>query len=257
MVTIHDLAFNYLTPRGVAFHRRGLELTRAEAAAVVVPSAFTASEVEAAGIDSKRIHVVPHGIDPPGELSAAEVSQRLGRLGTGEPPFILAVGTIEPRKGFDVLAKACAGLSGMALLLAGPPGWGEVPGLDCPGVSRLGAVSDDLLDGLYRRAVALVMPSRTEGFGLPALEAMARGCPVVVSGAGSLPEVVGDAGVIVPPEDPDSLAGVLAELLGDEERRQTLAAAGRRRAAEFTWAACVEGHLAAYRSALGAGEDPP
>jgi Glycosyltransferase len=155
-----------------------------------------------------------------------------------------------------VLAKACSGLSGVPLLLAGPPGWGEVSGLGSPGISRLGAVSDDLLDGLYRRAVALVMPSRTEGFGLPALEAMARGCPVVVSDAGSLPEVVGDAGVIVPPEDPDTLAGVLAELLGDEERRQTLGAAGRRRAAGFTWAACVEGHLAAYRFALGARRDP-
>jgi glycosyltransferase involved in cell wall biosynthesis len=101
-----------------------------------------------------------------------------------------------------------------------------------------------------------VMASRTEGFGLPALEAMARGCPVVVSDAGSLPEIVAGAGVVAPAGDPDTLAGVLREVLGDEGRREHLAGAGRRRAAHFTWAACVEGHLAAYRAALGPGRDP-
>jgi glycosyltransferase involved in cell wall biosynthesis len=254
VVTVHDLAFSYLPPRGAAFHRRGLEITRAEAAVVVVPSAFTASELVASGVESGRIHVVPHGIDLPDELPAAEVSARLGGR---DEPFILAVGTIEPRKGLDILAEAASSLNGVGLVLAGPPGWGEVPGLDRPGITRLGQVTDRSLDALYRRAVALVMTSRTEGFGLPALEAMARGCPVVVSAAGSLPEVVGDAGVVVPPEDPDTLAGVLAELAGDEGRRQALAAAGRRRAAKFTWAACVDGHVAAYRAALGTASAPP
>lgn len=255
VVTIHDLAFSYLPPRGAAFHRRGLELARAEAAAVVVPSAFTASEVVAAGIDRERVRVVHHGIDPPAEPPAGEVPARLRRLGV-EAPFLLAVGTIEPRKGLDVLAEAFSTLTGVRLVLAGPPGWGEVPGLDRPGLSRLGEVGEEDLDALYRGAAALVMASRTEGFGLPALEAMARGCPVVVSDGGSLPEVVGDAGVVVPAGDPDTLAGVLAEVLGNADLRQRVSAAGRHRAAGFTWAACVEGHLTAYRSALGPGRDP-
>jgi glycosyltransferase involved in cell wall biosynthesis len=255
VVTIHDLAFSYLTPRGRAFHRRGLDLARAEAAAVIVPSAFTAAEVEAAGFEPRRIHVVPHGIDPPPDEPAGGESRHLGWLAHGDP-FLLAVGTIEPRKGLDVLAEAFTALTGVRLVVAGPTGWGDVPGLDRPGVTRLGPVDEDLLDALYRSATALVMPSHTEGFGLPALEAMARGCPVVVSGAGGLPEVVGDAGMIVPPGDPDTLAGVLAELLADEERRQDLSDAGRKRAGEFTWTACVEGHVAAYQAARGATPRP-
>ena len=256
VVTVHDLAFSYLTPRGAAFHRRGLDLARAEAAAVVVPSAFTGAELAAAGFEAGRIHVVHHGIDPPPDASAGDFPGRLSRLEvTG--PYLLAVGTIEPRKGLDVLARACAALPGVALVLAGPPGWGDVPGLDRPAVRRLGQVSDADLDALYGGALSLVMPSRTEGFGLPALEAMARGCPVVVSGAGALPEVVGDAGVIVPPGDPDALAGALAALVADDDRRRQLSEAGRKRAAEFSWTACVEGHRAAYRAALGTEEAHP
>jgi len=255
VVTIHDLAFAYLPARGAAFHRRGLALARAEAAAVVVPSAFTASEVTAAGIDAGRVHTVPHGIDPPPEPPAGERAERLRRLGV-ETPFLLAVGTVEPRKGLEVLAEACSALGGARLVLAGNSGWGDVPGLDRSWVRRLGRVSDADLDTLYRAATALVMASRTEGFGLPALEAMARGCPVVVSDAGSLPEVVGDAGVVVPAGDPDALAGVLAEVLDDEGRREHLAGAGRRRASRFTWAACVDGHITAYRAALGLHRDP-
>jgi glycosyltransferase involved in cell wall biosynthesis len=256
VVTIHDLAFSSLPPRGAAFHRRGLEVTRDEAKSVVVPSSFTASEVADAGIEAGRIHVVPHGIDPPDDYPAAEVAVRLGRLALGADPFLLAVGTVEPRKGLDVLAAAFSSLHGVQLVVAGPPGWGEVPGLEGRGIRRLGAVDDLLLDALYRGASALVMPSHTEGFGLPALEAMARGCPVVASRAGSLPEVVADAGLLVDPGDRDGLAGALASLLADDDLRTRLGAAGRHRAAEFSWTACVDGHLAAYRAALGAIRGP-
>ena len=247
VVTVHDLAFlshpEFFPRRGRAFHQQGLALARAEAAAVVVPSCSTGGELAAHGFPAERIHVVPHGIDPP--AGAAVVATPV------DGAYVLAVGTIEPRKGLDVLLAAFGALGpGVRLVVAGPRGWGQVPGLDRPGVVALGRVDEATLDALYRGAVALAVPSRTEGFGLPALEAMARGCPVVASDAGALPEVVGDAGVLVPAGDPDALAGALAGLLADDGRRQAMGDAGRRRAARFTWAACVDGHVAAYRAAL-------
>jgi len=248
VVTVHDLAFlthpGCFTARGRAFHARGLELARREALVVVVPSRFTGDELAAHGFPGELIHVVPHGIDLPPERSEA-ASPVPG-------PFVLAVGTVEPRKGIDVLLEAFSRLdgSGARLVIAGPRGWGEVPDLDRPGVVALGRVDEATLDGLYRHAAVLAVPSRTEGFGLPVLEAMARGCPVVASDAGALPEVVGDAGILVPAGDPEALAAALGALLADENRRAALAAAGRRRTAEFTWPACLDGHLRAYEAAL-------
>lgn len=255
VVTVHDLAFSFLSPRGRAFHLRGLTLAKEEAGAVVVPSRATAAELLATGFDPVRIHVVPHGIDPPAEPAPNEVAVRLERLGVAAP-YVLFVGTIEPRKGLDVLAAAHAALRAdhpdLRLVVAGPPGWGEVPGLDRPGVVLLGRVEEADLDALYRGAALLALPSRAEGFGLPALEAMARGCPVVVSAAGALPEVVGDAGAVVAAGDThaDVLASALATLLGREALREDLAERGRRRAAGFTWAACAEGHRRAYETAV-------
>jgi glycosyltransferase involved in cell wall biosynthesis len=254
VVTIHDLAFlshpDCFPPRGRAFHRRGLDLALAEAAAVVVPSRFTASELLAAGFDADRIHVVPHGIDPPGDAAAG-----------GGDPYLLFVGTLEPRKGLPVLLDAFALLHrerpGLRLVVAGPRGWGPAPDLQRPGVLARGRVAEADLDTLYRGAALLAVPSRSEGFGLPALEAMARGCPVVASDAGALPEVVGDAGVLVAPGDPGDLAQACAGLLADDDHRAALADAGRQRAAGFTWAACVEGHLRAYGTAMGTRPHPP
>jgi glycosyltransferase involved in cell wall biosynthesis len=135
--------------------------------------------------------------------------------------------------------------------VAGPPGWGETPPLDRPGVVAPGRIDEATLDALYRGAAVLAIPSLSEGFGLPALEAMARGCPVVASKAGALPEVVGDAGVLVPPGDSDSLASALDGILTDDSTAATLGAAGHRRAATFTWSACTAAHVAAYSAALG------
>jgi alpha-1,3-rhamnosyl/mannosyltransferase len=114
-----------------------------------------------------------------------------------------------------------------------------------------GLVDEATLDALYRGAAVVVVPSRSEGFGLPALEGMARGRPVVASAAGALPEVVGDAGVLVAPGDPDALAAALDRLLTDADLASSHGDAGRKRAADFTWTACTAAHLAAYRAALG------
>ncbi|MCA1842016.1 MAG: glycosyltransferase family 4 protein, partial [Actinobacteria bacterium] len=293
VVTVHDLAFrthpDCFPPSGRDFHERGLAVARAEAAAVIVPSEASAAELRDAGFDATRIHVAHHGIDvgplnptqPPGpDFPAASLNplqhmhphwQPAEGMGGGsgtsvlglEPrSYLLFVGTVEPRKGIDVLLAAHdtlrrQGRPALRLVIAGPPGWGDTPSLDRPGVVAPGRIDEVTLDALYRGAAALAIPSRSEGFGLPALEAMARGCPVVASKAGALPEVVGDAGLLVPPGDSDSLAAALDQILTDEALAGSLGAAGHRRAGTFTWAACTAAHLAAYQAALGRPPEGP
>ena len=299
VVTVHDLAFRThpecFPARGRTFHERGLALARAEAAAVIVPSEATAAEVRDAGFEAARVHVAHHGIDlrpltplePPGpdfpaasmnpmqhmhphwqpaegSMSIADPGDEGGTpvLGLEPRSYVLFVGTVEPRKGVDVLLAAHAALRrtgrpDLRLVIAGPPGWGETPALDGPGVVAPGRIDEVTLDALYRGAAALAVPSRSEGFGLPALEAMARGCPVLASDAGALPEVLGDAGLLVPAGDADALAGALDRLLSDDALATSLGAAGHRRAAGFTWSACVAAHLVAYHAALGRPTPPP
>ena len=256
VVTVHDLVFlrqpTLLTPRGVAFHRRGLDLARREAAVVVVPSEFGRNDLLDAGFEEERVVVAPHGVAPPTLPGPGVGAATLASRGV-HPPFVLFVGTIEPRKGVAELLAAHAALRSdspeLGLVLAGPPGWGPAPALPAPGVVSLGGVDDATLDALYRAAVALALPSRYEGFGLPVVEAMARGCPVVVSDAACLPEVAGGAGVVVPAGDADALAGALRRLIDDEGFRQGRAAAGAARAADFTWTASAAAHARAYAAA--------
>lgn len=245
VVTVHDLVFvhqpEHLTARGVAFHRRGLELSRN--ATIVVPTAFGRDDLASEGFDPGRIHVAHHGVDPP--PPPAPLPDR--------PPFLLFVGTLEPRKGVADLLDAHAALRArhpdLELVLAGPPGWGEPVDVDRPGVTATGNVDDALLDELYRGAVALAHPTRYEGFGLPLVEAMARGCPVVCTDVACLPEVTGGAATLVPVGDVDALAGALEAVLTDHGRRAAMAEAGRARAAEFTWAASAAAHARAYDAA--------
>jgi glycosyltransferase involved in cell wall biosynthesis len=163
-------------------------------------------------------------------------------------PYLLTVATLEPRKNLQTLVEAHRLLFGDLLLaVAGGEGWGDQPELDDPRIRRLGFVSDEELARLYRGAAAAVYPSRFEGFGIPVLEAMACGCPVVVSAHPSLDEASGDAAVRADPDDPAALAAAIQNALG---RRLELADTGVEHAATFSWRAVGETFLCGYEEAL-------
>jgi glycosyltransferase involved in cell wall biosynthesis len=253
---VHDVAFlrepEAFTRRGLSFHRRGLELAHREAAAVITASRFARDELIDVGIDRERIHLAQHGVEIRAPEPAEEMRARLHRLGLVRP-YVVAVGTVEPRKGLDTLAEAMRAVRAaepdVELAVVGPPGWLDVAGLDAPGIRRLGTVDERTLDAIYRNALVCAVPSRYEGFGLPALEAMARGCPVVASNATSLPEVVGTAGTLVPVGDAEAWAHALLETVRDAGLREHMAALGRERAAGFTWRGSAHAHAAAFAAA--------
>lgn len=257
VVTVHDVAFlrdpGHFTPRGVSFFTRALARTRAEAAAVVVPSQATADDCVAAGIEPARLHVVPHGA-PRWTVTPDEAAAVRARLGLPER-FVLWCGTLEPRKNVGGLLAAFAELAArdpdVHLVLVGPPGWGELPTRPPPGpwesrVLHLGRLSAADLHAAYAAASAFCFPSTWEGFGLPVLEAMSVGTPVVTSRGTSMAEVVGDAGVLVDPLDPLDVAAGLERALSGEG--PTIGAAGRARSTQFRWADAAEQHAAVYRA---------
>lgn len=235
IVTIHDAVPwthpETLTPRGARWHRDMGKRIAETAAVVVTPTAAVAAEL-AEHLQLRRVEVVGEGVSPGiGEIpdDAAERARRMGL----PAEFVLAVGTLEPRKGLDVAAEALARESwppGLPLLLAGPTGWGDVslP----PGARLLGRLSDQDLATVYSRASVLVMPSRAEGFGLPLLEAMTHGLPVVVSDAPTLVEVAGGAAIVVPRGNSQLLAEGVQQALTE---RLLWSAAGRARSRDFSW----------------------
>jgi glycosyltransferase involved in cell wall biosynthesis len=253
VVTVHDIAFRRLpeltTKRGVRFHRRGLTLARRHARVVIVPSMFTGRELEREGFAPDRIEIVPFGVDPPVPRDPDEIDRAIARAGV-QPPYVLSVGTIEPRKDFTTIARAVERLRrthpDLTLVVVGPPGWGEVRGLDRPFVHVIGAQPWSVLDALYRRADAFCLASLYEGFGLPVVEAMARGVPTVVTTGSALEEIAQGAGGLFSPGDDDACAEQLGRMLDDEQVHLDLTRAGLARAAELTWNRCAEGHSRAY-----------
>ena len=221
VVTVHDLALLRHPDAFPRWHRetgvRALHAGVRAADAIVCVSAFTRDEVAALlGVATERLHVVPNGVDP--------VFRPAGDVVEGD--YVLAVGTLEPRKNLAAAVEA-ARLAGVELRVAGAAGWG---GVAAPG--WLGEPSDEQLAALMRGARCLVYPSLYEGFGLPVLEAMACDTPVVTSRGGATEEIAGGAAVLVDPRDPAAIAAGIDEAT---RRSEELVAAGRERAASFTW----------------------
>jgi glycosyltransferase involved in cell wall biosynthesis len=250
VVVVHDAVPwthpGTLTPRGVAWHRRVVTAAVGTAALVVVPTQAVADEL-ARHVDLRDVLVVGEGVTADLALPA-DADARATALGLPDR-FLLTVATLEPRKGLDVLLAALGtpGAPDLPLLCAGQPGWGgqdplalaAAAGLPPDRVRLLGRVGDPDLAVLLHRATALVVPSRAEGFGLPLLEAMAVGTPVVTSDAPALVEVGGGA-ARVSPLQPQALATALAQVAGDEALRRRMAAAGRVRAAAYSWDSAAE-----------------
>ena len=262
VVTVHDLAFlrdpAHFTARGNHYFRRALELVRAEAAHVVVPSVMTARDCTDAGIEEARITVVPHGVRA---ARVTEADRAAWRRSHGvERPYVLWCGTLEPRKNVDRLVAAFAaaraeGVLDADLVLVGPTGWGDAEARVAAALTRvpagsvhlLGRLSDDDLQVAYSGAACFAFPSLWEGFGMPVLEAMAHGVPVVTSAGSAMAEIAGDVGWTVDPTDVDAIAGALVAAAASS----TAGAASARAAARYTWSAAAAAHVEVYRRAAG------
>jgi glycosyltransferase involved in cell wall biosynthesis len=263
--TLHDLSFVHYPetqPRGRLKHlERYLPNTLARAAHIITDSEEVRREaITVFGLDSARITAIHLGVDPgfaPREEAACRAV--LASRGLRHGGYALSVGTLEPRKNlaaairaFGTLPQRIRGVT--PLVIAGQRGWlsGEIERLihngEAAGWLRfLGFVSQEELPVIYAGARLFVYPSRYEGFGLPVVEAMASGVPVITSSVSCLPEIAGDAADLVHPDNVDGLRATLARLLEDDARCAELRARGLARAKCFTWNRCAEETVAVYR----------
>lgn len=264
VVTLHDLA-PYAMPETFAWQQRlhfRLLVPRSlvRARRVIAVSAHARDDlVRRFGFDPARVVVVPHGVPEAtrGPVAAERVARFRATWALGEAPLVACAGTIQPRKrvGDVVAAFRESGLAGTGwrLVVAGrtrpgyaPPWLASPP----PGVVVTGALSDDDLAALEATAEIAVSASEYEGFGLTVLEAMAAGCAVIAVGATSIPEVVGEAGLLVPDGRAPTLAAAMRRLAADDAERRRLGAAARARAAGFTWSEAARRTRAVYEEAL-------
>jgi glycosyltransferase involved in cell wall biosynthesis len=265
VLTVHDLTFfdhpEWHERAKVAFFRPMIRAAAARAAALVAVSPATARRLGEVLRPASPVLTIPHGVDhtrffpaPAGDPTDLAALRRLGL----RPPYLAFVGTLEPRKAVPTLVAAFSrlGRPELRLVLAGRDGWGteEVrAAVAASGVAtrvlRLRWVPPEALPVVLRQAEAVAYPSLEEGFGLPALEALACGAPLVTSAGSPMAELAGEAALAVPPGDPDALALALGRLLEDEELAGRLRRMGPEVAGEHTWEESARRHLEAYRLA--------
>lgn len=264
VATVHDVT-TLLYPRHHAvlnrrLHTRRLRWAHAHADRLIAVSQATRSDLlRLTSFPPERIDHVPEARPPHAELSAEREQAILHGLGIAGRRYVLTVGTLEPRKNHGRLVQAFEMLDDpdVLLVLAGGRGWrfGETRSRieKSPAADRirvLGAVSAETLSALYSGATAFAYPSLYEGFGLPLLEAMGRGVPVLTSAVSSMPEVAGDAAVFVDPTSVSEIRDALRRVLDDDRLRSELVERGRRRAASFSWQRTAHETLAVYRRAI-------
>ncbi len=268
VATVHDLAFKALpdTVNQATLDElhRNLETTLARASHLIAVSQATADDITTyLGVNAENIRVIHEGVDPnfPGEDEPAPPNDL-------PSPYVLFVSTLEPRKNVIGVIEAYSeavnrGYLGH-LILVGRWGWRtetikqaleDSPVADK--ILHLDYVERHELAGLYTMADALLFPSWLEGFGLPLLESMACGTPVITSNRSAMPEVGGDAAICIDPADASAIASALLDLVGDPARRRTLSQAGRRRAASFSWDGSAAATAQVLRQAAGLEQTAP
>jgi alpha-1,3-rhamnosyl/mannosyltransferase len=257
---VHDLTFvrfpELCTP-DVLQYRELVRRAIGRGAVVHTPSEFVAGEVrEAFDVPADRVVAIHSGV-----AAVAGGDAAAGARLAGGKRYVLALGTVEPRKNLPTLVRAFAAVAAadpdadVRLVVAGPDGWDHDQFTDAVRASaardrivRLGYVADVARRDLLAGATVFAYPSRYEGFGLPPLEAMAVSVPVVATAAGALPEVLGDAARFVDPTDDDALAGAIIGLLDDTGAREELVARGHQQVARYSWTQTADAVVALYRS---------
>ncbi len=266
VITVHDLGFlrfpEALTADSRRYYGRIGKAVRSAERTIAVSQHTARDLIELVGAPADRIRVIYNGV---GEAfrpldDVASLSETRVRYGLDQP-YVLSVGTLEPRKNLGTLLRAVKIVRerhNLLLVLVGRRGWLFEPIFELIDQLTLGqhvrlleTVPDADLPAIYRAATAFATPSLYEGFGLSSLEALACGVPTVVADTSSLPELVGDAALLHPPTDHAGLAAALLRLLEDDALRATLRQRGLERAARFTWAETARQTLAVYREALG------
>jgi glycosyltransferase involved in cell wall biosynthesis len=266
VTTVHDLIYARYPDAHPGLRDKGMRVLVPWAARrsdrVIAISRATCSDlVELVGLERERIDVVPQGLGNVRRGAPLPERETRARFELGERVILLGLSAKRPHKNLAMLIEALALIPPGKRPVLVLPGYQTAHELELIGCARSfgvegdirfrGWISTDELEGLWAIARAFVFPSIYEGFGLPVLEAMARGVPVACSNASALPEVAGDAALLFDPHDKSAIAAAIQRLLGDDELRDRLRARGEVRAKQFSWKRTAELTLASYRRALG------
>jgi glycosyltransferase involved in cell wall biosynthesis len=266
VLTVHDLIFERYPEHHTATNRAFLKqamptFVRAATHIIAVSEQTKRDLMELYGTPAEKITVVYEGIDAGFSPAGPDAVERVRGIYSPERPYLLMVGTLEPRKNHLTAVRALARLKAAGrphrLLIAGGQGWlfdeirRQIDSLGLHDDVRFtGYVPDAELPALYSGAACLLLPSLYEGFGFPVLEAMACGTPVVCANVSSLPEIAGDAALLVPPMDDEALAAIVARVLADPELAAKLVRAGLEQAGRFSWSRCAGQTVAVYEGVL-------